>query len=201
MFITFEGIEGSGKSTQIRKLASFFNSKDKQTTLTREPGGTPFGEEIRKLMLDTENIELNAQTELLLNFASRIEHIEKLIKPSLEAGKIVLSDRFVDSTFAYQGYGFGVDQKTIEQIKSLSIGNFEPNITFLIDLPVDEAFKRIENRKDNNRYEKLPLDFHQKIRKGFLELALTNKRIKIIDGTRSQDQVFKDIVQHINNLI
>jgi dTMP kinase len=201
MFITFEGIEGSGKSTQIRKLASFFNSKDKQTTLTREPGGTPFGEEIRKLMLGTENIELNAQTELLLNFASRIEHIEKLIKPSLEAGKIVLSDRFVDSTFAYQGYGFGVDQKTIEQIKSLSIGNFEPNITFLIDLPVDEAFKRIENRKDNNRYEKLPIDFHQKIRKGFLELALTNKRIKIIDGTRSQDQVFKDIVQHINNLI
>lgn len=197
MFITFEGIEGSGKSTQVKKLHEFFQNKKRHVILTREPGGTKAGEKIREILLD-ENIEkLEATTELLLNFAARKEHVEKLIKPALKAGKTVICDRFFDSTFAYQGSAFGVDFSTITKVKEMTIGNFAPDITFLIDAPVDFTFNRIKGRADNNRYEKLGLEFHQKVREGFLELAKKNPRIKIIDGTKTIDEVFSRIINQI----
>lgn len=193
MFISFEGIEGCGKSTQAKKLHEYFLSKKIDAILTREPGGTKAGEKIREILID-ENIEkLAAKTELFLNFAARVEHIEKLIKPALAAKKIVISDRFFDSTFAYQGAAFGLDEKLIDDVKKMSIGDFAPDITFLIDVPVETAFARIEGREGNNRYEKLGLDFHKKVRDGFLNLSKKNPRIKIIDGTKTPQEIFTQI--------
>lgn len=170
-FISFEGIEGSGKSTQAKKLYDFLMSKNISAILTREPGGTDTCEKIREILIDEKIEKLDPKTELLLNFASRIEHTEKLIKPSISENKIVICDRFFDSTFAYQGFGFGIDQNIIEKIKNIAIANLQPDITFLIDIEVDCAFDRIKQRLNNNRYEKLNKNFHIKVRNGFLELA------------------------------
>ncbi len=182
-FITFEGVEGCGKSTQTKMLQQFLHEKNYDAIITREPGGAKASEAIRAILLDDNLPKLNAKSEILLNFAARIEHVEQLIKPALAAGKTVICDRFFDSTFAYQGFGFGVDLKLIEEVKKLAIGDFAPDITFLIDVPVDIAFARIEDRSTNNRYEKLGRDFHQRTRDGFLQIARENKRISVLDGT------------------
>ena len=199
-FITFEGIEGSGKSTQVKKLHEFFLSKNQNSILTREPGGVIASERIREILIDEKIEKLEAKTELLLNFAARLEHVEKLIKPALSKGSIVISDRFFDSTYAYQGSAFGLDESIINNVKQMVIGDFSPDITFLIDLPVEVAFERISNRSDNNRYEKLGLDFHQKVREGFLQLAKKNQRIKIIDGTKNQQKIFEEITNFLTQI-
>jgi len=199
-FITFEGIEGSGKSTQVKKLHAFFLEKNIDAILTREPGGTFAGEKIREILIDEKIEKLEAKTELFLNFAARLEHVEKLIKPSLAQGKTVISDRFFDSTFAYQGNAFGLDETLIEDVKKMAISDFAPDITFLIDVPVEAAFARIQTRADNNRYEKLGFNFHQKVRDGFLQLAKKNPRIKVIDGTKNQQEVFVEIIQILTSI-
>ncbi len=192
-FISFEGIEGCGKSTQAKKLHDYFAG----SILTREPGGTEVGEKIREILISEKYPKLEAKTELLLNFAARLEHIQKVIKPALALDKMVISDRFFDSTYAYQGSAFGVEFEVIDQVKKMSIGEFAPDLTFLIDVPLEIAFKRIEGRAGNNRYEKLGFDFHQKVRDGFLDLAKKNSRIKIIDGTKNPDQIFQNILNLI----
>lgn len=189
-FITFEGIEGCGKSTQAKKLHQFFLDQKIDAILTREPGGTAASEAIRAILIDEKIAKLEAKTELFLNFAARLEHVEKLIKPALAQNKIVISDRFFDSTYAYQGSAFGLADELIESVQKTTIENFIPDITFLIDVPVEAAFARIQNRADNNRYEKLGVEFHQKVRSGFLNLAKKNSRIKLIDGTKTPDEVF-----------
>jgi dTMP kinase len=199
-FITFEGIEGSGKSTQVKKLHAFFLEKNIDAILTREPGGTFAGEKIREILIDEKIEKLEAKTELFLNFAARLEHVEKIIKPSLTQGKTVISDRFFDSTFAYQGNAFGLDETLIEDVKKMAISDFAPDITFLIDVPVEAAFARIQTRSENNRYEKLGFDFHQKVRDGFLQLAKKNPRIKVIDGTKNQQEVFAEIIQILTSI-
>ena len=199
-FITFEGIEGSGKSTQVKKMHAFFLEKNIDAILTREPGGTFAGEKIREILIDEKIEKLEAKTELFLNFAARLEHVEKLIKPSLAQGKTVISDRFFDSTFAYQGNAFGLEETLIEDVKKMAISDFAPDITFLIDVPVETAFARIQTRADNNRYEKLGFDFHQKVRDGFLQLAKKNRRIKVIDGTKNQQEVFVEIIQILTSI-
>jgi len=192
-FITFEGIEGCGKSTQAKNLYDILIQKNIDATITREPGGTLASEKIRAILLD-ENIEkLETKTEILLNFASRIEHVEKLIKPALRSNKIVICDRFFDSTFVYQGYGFGTDLDVIKNIKDIAIKDFSPDITFLIDIPVEIAFSRIKDRSSNNRYEKLDISFHQRTRDGFIAIAKKNNRIKIIDGTKTINEIAQDI--------
>ena len=196
-FITFEGIEGCGKSTQAKKLHGFFLSQNLDAILTREPGGTKAGEKIREILIDEKIEKLEAKTELFLNFAARFEHVEKLIKPALSQKKIVISDRFFDSTYAYQGNAFGLDKNLIDEVKKITIGDLAPDITFLIDLPVELAFSRIEGRAGNNRYEKLGLDFHQKVRDGFLNLAKINERIKVIDGTKSVQEIFQLIASFL----
>ena len=197
-FISFEGIEGCGKSTQAKKLYEYFLSKQIDCLLTREPGGSLAGEKIRGILLDEEIDKLSAKSELLLNFAARIEHVEKVIKPALKSGKIVICDRFVDSTFAYQGSAMGIAFEEIEKIQKIAIGEFMPDITFLINVSVDEAFARISSRGNNNRYEKLGNEFHQKVYEGFFELAKKNSRINIVDGTQNQQQVFQKILNIIN---
>ncbi len=179
-------------------MHEFFLSQKIDAILTREPGGTKAGEKIREILIDEKIEKLCAKTELFLNFAARLEHVEKLIKPALAAKKTVISDRFFDSTFAYQGSAFGLDYQLIEEIKNIAIGDFAPDITFLIDLPVEAAFERIANRSDNNRYEKLGLEFHQKVRAGFLALAKKNTRIKIIDGTKTEAEVFLQILNQLS---
>lgn len=194
-FITFEGIEGCGKSTQAKKLHEYFSSQNIESVLTREPGGTKASEQIRSILIDENLDKLEAKTELFLNFAARLEHVEKLIKPALSQNKIVISDRFFDSTYAYQGSAFGLDEKLIDDVRKMTIADFTPDITFLIDVPVDTAFARISNRADNNRYEKLGRDFHQKVRDGFLQLAKKNPRIKVIDGTKSLQEISAEIIK------
>lgn len=196
-FISFEGVEGSGKSSQSKKLYDFLVSKKIDTILTREPGGTKAGELIREILISEKIEKLEAKSELLLNFAARLEHVEKLIKPALKDNKIVISDRFFDSTYAYQGTAFGLDLELIKQINQITIDNFAPQITFLIDVAIEISFARIKNRSDNNRYEKLGFDFHQKVRAGFLELAKNNKRIVVIDGSKSEEEVFNEIISFL----
>lgn len=192
-FITFEGIEGSGKSSQSKKLFESLTAKNIDAIITREPGGAKASEKIREILLDGELPKLETISEILLNFAARLEHIEKLIKPAIKQGKVVICDRFLDSTFAYQGDGFGADKKLISKIQDIAIDGFLPDITFLIDVPVDVAFARIGSRDSNNRYELLGKDFHQRTRDGFLSRAKNDSRIKVIDGTKSIAEISKEI--------
>jgi len=193
-FISFEGIEGCGKSTQAKKLHEFFLTQKRDAILTREPGGTLVGEKIREILIDEKIAKLEARTELFLNFAARLEHVEKLIKPALASGKTVISDRFFDSTYAYQGSALGLEKSLIDEVRKITLGDFEPDLTFLIDVSVETAFERIESRAENNRYEKLGRDFHQKVRDGFLSLAAKNPRIIVIDGTKSVQEIFEKIL-------
>ncbi len=195
-FITFEGIEASGKSTQANLLDQSLKSKGFVTLLTREPGGTKVAEEIRNILISGEIDKLDGTTELLLNFAARRNHVENLIKPALSEGKIVVSDRFYDSTMAYQGYGHQVDLNVIKQVQKLAIGDFAPDFTFLIDIDFALADWRINRRPGNNRYEKMNKDFHLKVRDGFLKIADDNPvRFKIIDGNRSIDEIHREILE------
>ena len=197
LFITFEGIEGSGKSTQSRKLQEFFLENKIDAILTREPGGCEISEEIRKILLAEKFGNMQVLSEILLNFTARLEHVEQVIKPALMQGKVVICDRFFDSTYAYQGSARGVDFAIIQAIQKITLGDFQPDITFLIDVEVEQAFERIKTRSDNNRYEKLGLEFHQKVRSGFLKLIDKNKRIKKIDGLQDPKQVLLDIIKYL----
>jgi dTMP kinase len=197
LFITFEGIEGSGKSTQSRKLQEFFLENKIDAILTREPGGCEISEEIRKILLAEKFGNMQVLSEILLNFTARLEHVEQVIKPALMQGKVVICDRFFDSTYAYQGSAQGVDLAIIQAIQKITLGDFQPDITFLIDVEVEQAFERIKLRSDNNRYEKLGLEFHQKVRSGFLKLIDKNKRIKKIDGLQDPKQVLLDIIKYL----
>jgi dTMP kinase len=194
-FITFEGVEGCGKSTQSKLLAEFFQKRNIQTVLTREPGGTKVAEEIRKILVNGDVNKMDGVTETLLNFAARRDHIENLIKPALKEKKIVISDRFFDSTLAYQGYGYEGDLENIKRIQESSIGNFAPDITFLIDIDVDITMQRIQNREDNNRYEDMSLYFHKRVKNGFDDISKINKnRFRVINGKKSIKEIHQDIL-------
>lgn len=201
LFITFEGIEGCGKSTQAKKLHEYLLKNNVKNILTREPGGTAIGNEIRSILLNERDHKIQAMSEVLLNYASRLEHLEQVIKPALNQGRVVISDRFFDSTIAYQGYGFDVDLSAIQAIQKIVIGDFAPQITFLLDLEVSQAFERIKTRADNNRYEQLAFQFHEKVRAGFLNLAKQNQRIKIIDAKQDSEQVFLQILNNLKQFI
>lgn len=179
-------------------MHEFFLARKISTILTREPGGTKSGEKIREILFDEEIDKLSATSEVLLNFTARNQHVENLIKPALQENKIVISDRFFDSTYAYQGSAYGFDFELIDQVRKIAIGDFVPDITFLIDLPVELAFERIVDREGNNRYDRLSLDFHKKVREGFLLLAKKNPRIKVLDGTRNMEEIFTEITKFFN---
>lgn len=201
-FITFEGIEGSGKTTQTKLLQQYFLNQKIEAILTREPGGTKVAEEIRSILIGGDVDKMDGICETLLNFAARRNHVEKLIKPALDSEKIVICDRFFDSTVAYQGFAEGVDLKIIQAIQKLAIGDIKPDITFLIDVDVDLAFNRIKARSDNNRYEKMDRQFHKKIREGFLEIAKNNKkRIVIINGEQEATKIHEEIIKILKNKV
>ena len=186
-FISFEGGEGAGKTTQLRLLTDKLQKARKVVVATREPGGTPGAEAIRKLLVNGDAYEWDAHTETLLHFAARRDHVEKLIKPALDEGSFVLCDRFFDSTYAYQGYGQGLDLNTLDAVRAATIGDLKPDLTLLLDLPAEEGLKRAQEQQ---RYERLPLPFHEKLRRGFLTMAKAEpNRTKLIDATQSAEKV------------
>jgi dTMP kinase len=201
MFITFEGGEGSGKSTQIKLLAERLQSLGKAVVATREPGGTPDGEAIRNLLVTGEAGRWSAEAETLLNFAARDNHLNKIIRPALLEGKIVVCDRFMDSTRAYQGYAGACTFHLIDELERSIVGTTKPDFTFIFDLdPVlglERATKQGKGKED--RFERMGLAFHQRLRAGFLEIAAQNKqRCRVIDAAQSIANVSEAIWKHLN---
>ena len=203
MFITFEGIEGSGKTTQIKLLVSLLQAKGYDCVLTREPGATKIGEKIRAILLDSNHIAMLPITELLLYEADRAQHVREVIEPALAAKKVVVSDRFFDATTVYQGYARGYDLKLIEQMHRMVLGQLKPDLTIVLDLPVDlglkRAWRRISNREGSlseDRFEKEDLVFHEKVRQGYLTLAdLEPERFRVIDASGEPGTVHEEIVE------
>lgn len=194
-FITFEGGEGSGKSTQIKLLADWLKHQNIDVILTREPGGTQSAEALRSILLTGDPDRWDGMSELLLLYAGRHDHVEKLIKPALAKGTWVLCDRFADSTMAYQGYGHGLGVETVSAIHKIALGDFKPDLTLLFDIPVDLGLQRaVERRGDEMRYEEMDISFHDKLRAGYMEIAKSNpKRCEIINADQTIELVREDI--------
>jgi len=191
IFITIEGPDGSGKSTQAQRLFKYMQEKGHKVVLTREPGGTSIGEQIRRILLNPENNEMGFKTEVLLYAASRCQHLEEIIIPALKEGKIVISDRFVDSSIAYQGYGRNLNLPLVVEINKLIVEGYLPDLTILLDIPVEVGLTRIrENQKTMDRLEQEDISFHEQVFQGFKKLAINEERIKIVSANTSEDVVF-----------
>jgi dTMP kinase len=202
-FITFEGIEGCGKTTQIGRLTSFLKNARREFILTREPGGTEIGEQIRKILLDRENAGLDPMSELLLYAAARVQHLRQTIFPALQEGRIVLCDRFMDATTAYQGYGRGLDPSWIDEIHRRAMDDVRPDLTFLLDLPVEVGLQRARNRMEGqtlseDRFERVDLEFHRRVREGYLQLARREPdRFVILDGMKDEETLHREILSRL----
>ena len=199
-FITLEGIEGSGKTSSIKSITDLLDSKRISYVVTREPGGSSIGSELRSILLDPKT-EISSEVELLLMLADRKDHVEKVILPNLKTGNWVISDRFMDSSIAYQGGGRKLDKKMIDSFsKNLSLPN--PDLTLLFDVPVEISLSRVKARGELDRFEQEKLDFHNRIREAYLELAEQNvNRIQIIDSSREIELMLKSVEQIIEDLI
>lgn len=194
-FISFEGGEGAGKSTQISRLSDWLNKQGITCVTTREPGGTPDAEKLRNLVVEGEAGRWSAMEEMLIMYAARAQHMRTLIKPALAEGRWVLSDRFADSTFAYQGAAGGVNPEKILELHDLVLDGFQPDLTLVLDVPVETGSSRVSKRGENlTRFETQKTEFARKVRAGFLKLAIENsRRMQVIDGTHSENQVERDI--------
>ena len=190
-FITLEGGEGAGKSTQIARLKAWLESRGHRVTATREPGGSPGAEMIRKLLVEGPSERWDGTTEALLHFAARREHLRSTVWPALARGDWVVSDRFADSTLAYQGYGHGLGRPIFDQLYALAVGDFRPDLTIVLDLPVEVGLARAAARRGTeNRYESLPQHFHEQVRAGFREIAARDPaRCLVIDATATVDAI------------
>ena len=193
-FIVFEGIDGSGKTTQAKKLYEYLKEKGLKTVLTKEPGGTDIGKEIRKILLN-KAYNIPPIAELLLYEADRNIHISTFVKPKLHNGYVVISDRYIYSTLAYQSFGRDIDRNLVDYLNSLATEDLKPDIVFLLDIPVEEGLNRIGKIRDKDRIEKEDINFHLKLREGFLKLADENRDIFcIIDGTENINSIFDKIL-------
>jgi dTMP kinase len=199
-FITLEGIEGVGKTTQIKFLEDFFKKQNLSFISTREPGGIKASEKIREIIL---NDDINDITEIFLYEASRSEHFIKVIKPALDENKIVICDRFTDSSLAYQGYGRGIDLKLINYLNDIATYGKKPNLTFILDLSVKESIKRItDRRKPFDRLESESFEFFTRVRNGFLEIAENDKsRVKVLDGNLEIEKIHLNIKEELKKHI
>jgi len=195
VFITFEGPDGSGKTTQIRLLAEWLREQGHEVVLTREPGGTEIGDQIRTVLHDPYNTAMDARTEILLYSASRAQHVAQLIRPSLAAGKIIISDRYADSTLAYQGYGRGLDLEVLRAVTSFATGGLTPALTVYLNITPEEGLQRRRLGGDEwNRLDAEALEFHQRVRAGYLELVKQGtERWAVIDAARSVEEVQAEI--------
>lgn len=207
MFITFEGPEGSGKTTQIQALYAFLNDRGYDVVLTREPGGTPIGDQIRQILLDPANQEMLPEAEILLFSASRAQLVGQLVRPALERGAIVICDRFADSTMAYQGHGRGLDLESLRRITEFATGGLTPDLTVYLDLDVEEGLrrKRTAGQQDAdawNRLDQQSLDFYSRVRRGYLDLARANpNRWLIVDAARPREVIQREIRERVDELL
>jgi dTMP kinase len=194
-FITLEGGEGAGKSTQIARLAGALTKSGITVRTTREPGGSPAAESIRKLLVEGEPGRWRPLTEALLHFAARKEHLDTVVLPALDSGEWVISDRFADSTMAYQGYGHQLGPEPIEALYKVAVGDFKPDLTLILDVPVEAGLGRTKSRNhDETRYERMGSPFHERVRRGFLSIAAANPdRCVVIDATAALDEVSAEI--------
>ena len=199
LFISFEGPEASGKSSQIKLLSSFFKKNKIPHLITREPGGTTVGEKLRKIILDKKEI-ITPTEEILLLMSSRLNHINNIIKPALNDGKIVISDRFADSTFVYQGFvnKYGLN-KTKELHKNI-LKNFLPSKTFLFLLPSKIINERLKQRKISNKYDKIDIDFHNQVIKGYKIISKNNNRFYLLNATDSIKTIHQEIIKILKNI-
>jgi len=194
-FITFEGGEGAGKTTQIHILKTALEKAGIAAVTTREPGGSPGAEEIRKLLVEGEPDRWQPMTEALLNIAARSDHVKRFIRPQMDAGKWVVSDRFFDSTLAYQGYGHGLELSRLEQLHEIVFADFYPDLTLIFDVPVEIGLARTGIRGGvEDRFEKMDISFHERLRRGFLDIAKRQPdRCYVIDATQSVDAVEESV--------
>ena len=198
-FITLEGIEGSGKTSSIKSITNLLDEKGISYVVTREPGGSSIGSELRSILLDPQT-NISSEVELMLMLADRKDHVEQVILPNLKTGNWVISDRFMDSSFAYQGGGRKLDKKMIDSFsKNLSLPI--PDLTLLFDVPVEISLSRVKARGELDRFEQEEIDFHNRIREAYLELAEQNvNRIQIIDSSQAIEDMLKSVEEKINNL-
>jgi dTMP kinase len=196
LFITFEGADGCGKTTQMDLLAEYLKNNGKEVLLTREPGGKGLGEKVREILLNYDG-DVSDRCESFLFLADRAQNIDITVNPAVEKGKIVLCDRHIDSTVAYQGYGRGLDIERINMLNNLATNGRKPDLTFVFDIDVETSMKRVGKEKD--RMESAGIDFHNRVRKGYLELAKQEpQRIKVLDATKSIAEIHNEVIEIIN---
>jgi dTMP kinase len=201
-FITVEGTDGSGKTTQIKLIEDYLESKNKSVVLTREPGGTKISEKIRDILLDSQNSEMGVITEMLLYASARSQLVSEVIRPSIQAGKVVICDRFVDSSYVYQGFGRGIDLKVITDINRIALEGLVPDITLFFDIDPAEALRRRSTSTGLDRIEKEKMDFHKRVYNGYKKLAmLYPDRINCIDSNRSIEEIFSDVKSCLDELM
>ncbi|MHB8880739.1 MAG: dTMP kinase [Thermodesulfovibrionales bacterium] len=194
IFVSLEGIEGTGKSTQVRLLAGLLRSRGLSVTETAEPGGTPISLRIREILLSLESTDMTPVTELLLYNAARVQHIAAVISPALERGDIVITDRFSDSTIAYQGYGRDIDLELITSLDAIATNKLRPDLTLLLDIDVETGLRRNRAVNKEDRLEREDVSFHEKVRRGFISLAGKEPdRIKRIDCSGGIDEVHRSV--------
>jgi len=194
IFITIEGTDGSGKTTQIRNIEAFLRELGYEVVITRDPGGTEISESIRKIILDPDNVKMARTTELLLYYAARAQLANELINPAILEGKIVICDRYIDSTYVYQGFGRGFARETIDKLNDISLSGILPDITFFLDISPEVAMKRRQNASSLDRIEKEKMDFHMKVYEGYKKLCeMFPNRIRRIDASKEPEAVFEDI--------
>ncbi len=196
LFITLEGPEGGGKTSQAQRLAEYLRAEGLEVLLTREPGGSPIGDQIRNVIMQLENTDMDARTEFLLFSASRAQHIAEVIRPSLENGLTVISDRFFDSSLAYQGYGQRLSLETLKAITNFATGGLTPDLTLLLDLPVEEGLHRREADGNWNRMDAYDIDFHRRVRQGYLKLAAENPDRWVILTAEQSFETLQDEIRH-----
>jgi len=207
VFITFEGSEGCGKTTQIERLAARLEAEGQPSILTREPGGTPLGETIRHLLkYAPEGRDMTPEAELLLFTASRAQLMRRIIEPALEAGNWVIADRFMDSTTVYQGVARRLDHNAVRFINEFAVGTRRPDLTIILDVDLTEAHRRMQLRPDHagapDRMEQLPADFYKAVRAGYLELAQNDPdRIRVVKANRGIESVEEEVWQHVRGLM
>ncbi len=201
LLITFEGPDGSGKTTQIELLKAYLSRKGFEIVFTREPGGTKISEKIRNIILDNENSEMSDMCEALLYAAARAQLVNEVIKPALKEGKVVICDRFVQSSIVYQGIGRNLGAERIKDINEAAIDGLKPDITFLLTIPFEEGLKRKAKQKSLDRLENSGDEFHKRVYEGYMSLINSADYITAIDANRSLEDIHNDIVKLINDLI
>ena len=198
-FITFEGCDGSGKSTQLKMLSNYLSENNVPHVFTREPGGGKISEAIREILLSGKNSEMTDECEALLYAASRVQHLHDRVQPALDRGELVVCDRYFDSSFAYQAYARGLDVDFISKINAYAIENYSPDLTIFIDLSPEEAFIRKHGADENDRLEQAGMNFHNKVYEGYRELAKTHARIVTINGRQTPEEVFADVLKALKD--